>query len=229
MHNPTYSLKAIAFDLDGTLVDSLPGLHSALNSALSELHLPIVTALEVKGWIGNGIDILLSRALQASAPHITFNQIQFNELRTTFDNYYEDTMLSGTQLFNGVKNTLETLKNRQLKLAIVTNKPSQFLPGILKDLDLTDFFDIVLGAEDVVVKKPHPAPLFQVLSSLGLYTQELLFVGDSKNDIQCAKAAGCLSAGLTYGYNYHEPIENSNPDYVLKDFPALLTIDKLTI
>ncbi|SES63827.1 phosphoglycolate phosphatase [Thorsellia anophelis] len=227
MYNQTHMIKAIAFDLDGTLVDSLPGLHSALNSALQDLNLHQVTALDVKGWIGNGIDVLLSRAIHSILPNDTLTSEEIKSLRSSFDLHYETTMISGTHLFDGVIKTLNELKKSQIKLAIVTNKPSQFLPGILNDLGLSNFFSIVLGADDVTVKKPHPAPLYSVLSQFGFYAQELLFVGDSKNDIQCAKSAGCLSAGLTYGYNYHEPIEASNPDFLLNDFPALLNIDKL--
>lgn len=216
------AIEVVAFDLDGTLVDSLPGLHRSLNHALLDLEMNGVSQSQVRGWIGNGIDVLLTRALTSVNP--AFSQSDHGILKQKFNVYYDVDMITGTVLYPGVKETLTWLADQGIRLALVTNKPSRFLPALLEDLGLSTFFDLVLGADDVKVKKPHPAPLFQLMAYFGLYRESLLFVGDSKNDIECAKHAGCKSIGLTYGYNYHEPIANAKPDYVFDDFVTIQSL-----
>lgn len=111
-----------------------------------------------------------------------------------------------------------------LPMAVVTNKPTPFVAPLLASLGIERHFALIIGGDDVTAKKPHPAPLYLVLGHLGLYARELLFVGDSRNDILAAKAAGCPSAGMTYGYNYGEAITLSHPDYVLDRFADLLPV-----
>lgn len=214
------SIQAIAFDLDGTLVDSVPGLTLALQRTLADLKLPGITDEQVKVWIGNGIDVLLQRAfaaIQAPTELLT-------EARQRFDHHYNQTIDQGTQLFPHVKQTLQNLQQRGFQLALVTNKPAQFLPALLASLQIKNYFSLCLGGGDVIKLKPHPAPIFQVLASFGLYQAQLLFVGDSRNDILCAQQAGCPTVALTYGYNYGEPIADSRPDFLLDDLAKLLTL-----
>ncbi len=109
-----------------------------------------------------------------------------------------------------------------LPLALVTNKPTPFVAPLLDALDIAKYFTVVIGGDDVQNKKPHPEPLLLVAEKLSLAPAELLFVGDSRNDIQAAKAAGCCSVGLTYGYNYGEPLALSEPDYLFDQFNELL-------
>lgn len=107
-------------------------------------------------------------------------------------------------------------------MAVVTNKPTPVAPLLASSLGIERHFALIIGGNDVSAKKPHPSPLYLVLGHLGLYARELLFVGDSRNDILAAKAAGCPSACMTYGYNYGEAITLSHPDYVLDRFADLL-------
>jgi phosphoglycolate phosphatase len=95
---------------------------------------------------------------------------------------------------------------------------------VLKAFQLDHFFAETLGGQSLPAIKPHPAPLYYLCGKFGLHPHEILFVGDSKNDILAAKAAGCASVGLTYGYNYNLPIEDSKPDYVFDEFEKLLEI-----
>lgn len=213
-------IQAIAFDLDGTLVDSVPGLALAAQKMLADLRLPSVTNEQVKNWVGNGIDVMINRIFYAvHAP-----EALFDEAKAKFNYHYENVIDEGTLLFPNVKSTLQTLKQNQYPLALVTNKPAQFLPALLNSLGLNDIFSLVLGGGDVVKLKPHPAPLYQVMATFGLFNDQLLFVGDSKNDISAAKNAQCLTVGLTYGYNYGESITTSNPDYIFDHFEDILTI-----
>lgn len=138
------------------------------------------------------------------------------------DKHYAHSVDGGSLLYPGVKETLATLAAHNLPMALVTNKPTPFVAPLLQSLGIVDHFSLIIGGDDVVAKKPHPAPLFLVLGKFGLLPGELVFVGDSRNDIQAAQAAGCPCIGLTYGYNYGEPIATSQPDATLDHFHDLL-------
>ncbi|GAA3576349.1 MAG: phosphoglycolate phosphatase [Gibbsiella quercinecans] len=214
------AVRALAFDLDGTLVDSVPGLAAALDRALVEMGLPAAGEARVSTWIGNGADMLVQRALHWAGAEAT--PALCRQARGRFDHFYAQTVDSGSRLFPQVRETLTQLVAHGYPLALVTNKPTPFVAPLLAALGIAADFTLVIGADDVVEKKPHPAPLYLVLGKLGLRTHELLFVGDSRNDIQAAQAAGCPCVGLTYGYNYGEAIALSQPDRVLERFADLL-------
>ncbi|MDD9653612.1 phosphoglycolate phosphatase [Klebsiella pasteurii] len=232
------NIRGVAFDLDGTLVDSAPGLTAAIDNALYALELPMAGEERVVTWIGNGADVLIQRALTwarqeraalraaQGKPSVDHDDIPQAEqqaiLRKLFDRYYGEVAEEGSFLFPAVADTLGALHAKGLPLALVTNKPTPFVAPILASLDIAKYFTVVIGGDDVKNKKPHPEPLLLVAEKLGLAPGELLFVGDSRNDIQAAKAAGCSSIGLTYGYNYGEPISLSEPDYIFDQFNELL-------
>lgn len=224
------NIRAVAFDLDGTLVDSAPGLAAAVDMALYALELPQAGTARVIAWIGNGADVMVERALAwsyqeravqraaAGKPAIDDADIlqadRVRMLRKLFDRFYADVVLEGSVLFPDVAETLGVLAGNNIPMALVTNKPTPFVAPLLEALDIAKYFSVVIGGDDVKNKKPHPEPLLLVAEKLGLTPGELLFVGDSRNDILAACAAGCRSVGLTYGYNYGEAIELSNPDVV---------------
>lgn len=215
------NVRALAFDLDGTLTDSAPGLTSAVDGALTELNLPAAGVERVSTWIGNGADILIERALTwalGQAP----KSGQLSDARVLLDKHYAHSVDGGSLLYPGVKATLAALAAHNLPMALVTNKPTPFVAPLLQSLGIADYFSLIIGGDDVVAKKPHPAPLFLVLGKFGLLPGELVFVGDSRNDIQAAQAAGCPCIGLTYGYNYGESIATSQPDVTLDHFNDLL-------
>ncbi|QGN40068.1 phosphoglycolate phosphatase [Klebsiella oxytoca] len=232
------NIRGVAFDLDGTLVDSAPGLTAAVDNALYALELPMAGEERVVTWIGNGADVLIQRALTwarqeratlraaQGKPSVDHDDIPQAEqqaiLRKLFDRYYGEVAEEGSFLFPAVADTLGALHAQGLPLALVTNKPTPFVAPILESLDIAKYFTVVIGGDDVKNKKPHPEPLLLVAEKLGLAPAELLFVGDSRNDIQAAKAAGCYSIGLTYGYNYGEPISLSEPDDIFDQFNELL-------
>jgi phosphoglycolate phosphatase len=234
------TIRGVAFDLDGTLVDSAPGLTHAIDMALYALELPQAGEERVVTWIGNGADVLVERALtwarqeraalRASAGKPAIDQAdipqdeQVRMLRKLFDRYYTEVVTEGSFLFPDVEQTLAALQAQGLPMALVTNKPTPFVAPLLDALNIAHYFTVVIGGDDVKNKKPHPEPLLLVAEKLGIEPQTLLFVGDSRNDILAARAAGCCSVGLTYGYNYGEAITLSEPDHVFDNFKDLLPI-----
>ncbi|MDL4914683.1 MAG: phosphoglycolate phosphatase [Enterobacterales bacterium endosymbiont of Blomia tropicalis] len=214
-------IRALAFDLDGTLVDSAPGLADAIDRTLADLKLPAAGIERVSTWIGNGADVMMSRALTYALGREPQPDEQ-RDARALFDRHYADTVEAGSTLFPQVKATLETLQTKGIPLALVTNKPTPFVAPLLASLGIADAFSLIIGGDDVIVKKPHPAAIFLVLGKFGLLPGQLLFVGDSRNDILAAQAAGVPNIGMTFGYNYGEPIATSQPDLTLNSFDELL-------
>ncbi len=216
-------IRALAFDLDGTLVHSAPGLAQAIDLALADLQLPPAGVERVSTWIGNGADIMMARALSWALGREPQADEQ-RDARALFDKHYAVTVEAGSTLFPQVQETLAALHASGLPLAIVTNKPTPFVAPLLQSLGIADYFSLIIGGDDVVVKKPHPAAIFLVLGRFGVLPGQLLFVGDSRNDILAAQAAGVPNVAMTFGYNYGEPIATSQPDLTLDTFSELLPV-----
>ncbi|WP_156309896.1 phosphoglycolate phosphatase [Vibrio nereis] len=209
------NIKLIAFDLDGTLLDSVPDLAVAADQAVQALGYPGVSEEKVRDYVGNGADVLVGRALSQS---MTIDPALSSELlvkaRELFDDFYDKSGHKLSHLYPAVKETLSELQQAGFTLALVTNKPSKFVPEILEQHGIDKFFVDVLGGDAFPEKKPNPVALNWLMEKHNCQPQEMLMVGDSKNDILAAKNAGCYSFGLTYGYNHGEPISASKPDFV---------------
>ncbi len=218
-------LKLIAFDLDGTLLDSVPDLAVAADQAVRELGFAGVTEEQVRDYVGNGADILIGRALSQS---LTINPEFSPELlaqgRVLFDDFYQQSGHKLSHLYPAVKETLVALKQAGFTLALVTNKPSKFVPEVLAQHGIEHFFSDVLGGDAFPERKPNPVALNWLMEKHACQPSEMLMVGDSKNDILAAKNAGCRSFGLTYGYNHGEPIATSDPDFVADNIAELLEV-----
>jgi phosphoglycolate phosphatase len=216
-------IKLIAFDLDGTLLDSVPDLAIAADQAAQALGYPAVSEQQVRDYVGNGADVLIGRSLSRS---LTVDPSLSSELltkaRQLFDDYYEQSGHKLSHLYPAVKETLAELHQAGFTLALVTNKPSKFVPDVLAKHGIDQYFSDVIGGDTFAEKKPNPMALNWLLDKHGCQPREMLMVGDSSNDIQAAKNAGCRSFGLTYGYNHGEPIADSQPDFVADSIAELI-------
>lgn len=209
------NIKLIAFDLDGTLLDSVPDLAVAADQAVQALGYPGVSEEKVRDYVGNGADVLVGRALsQSMAIDPELSSELLVKARELFDDFYDKSGHKLSHLYPAVKETLSELQQAGFTLALVTNKPSKFVPEILEQHGIDKFFVDVLGGDAFPEKKPNPVALNWLMEKYNCQPQEMLMVGDSKNDILAAKNAGCYSFGLTYGYNHGEPISASKPDFV---------------
>ena len=210
----------IIFDLDGTLIDSVPDIAVAVNAMLTSFDAHTADISHVRTWVGNGSRILTKRALiWANLPtddeHLTLAHDRFLSA-------YARCTCQDTRAYDGVTQGLDTLLQAGYLLAIATNKPTCFVPEILTKLGWTDKFTVVLGGDSLPTKKPDPMPLLHICHQLNISTQHAIMVGDSKNDIQAGKNAHITTLALTYGYNYDEPIANSCPDGVFDNFESLV-------
>jgi len=217
--------KVIVFDLDGTLVDSAPDLALALNHMLETLERQPHSAETIRSWVGNGAQTLVKRGLSGSS--IVDEEIDpklFAEALTVFLAFYAKNLCVTTVAYPNVTATLKDLKQKGYRLAIVTNKPFDFIEPLLEGLALTDLFELSLGGDSLSRRKPDPLPLLHVCERLNVSVSECVMVGDSKNDIIAANTAAMQSIGVTYGYNYGEDISLNKPNSVVDDFSEIISL-----
>jgi len=187
---------------------------------LQKLHYKTADEATIHTWVGNGAQTLVRRALTSQAKN--FDEADFSKALAIFLNYYAEHPCVKTTAYPHVASTLKTLQNQGYKMAIVTNKPFQFIEPILKALSLDNYFDYHVGADSLPKKKPEPEPLLHVCEKLGISVEDSLMIGDSKNDIIAAKNAKMDSIGVTYGYNYGEDIRVYEPNMIIDDFSQMI-------
>ncbi|MGY2955227.1 phosphoglycolate phosphatase [Pseudomonas fulva] len=213
--------RLVMFDLDGTLVDSVPDLAAAVDRMLLELGRPAAGLDAVRHWVGNGAQVLVRRALAGDIDHAGVNDALAEQALALFmDAYAESHDL--TVVYPGVQDTLRWLRKRGVEMALITNKPERFVGPLLDQMKLGSYFRWIIGGDTLAQKKPDPAALLFVMQMAGVTPQQALFVGDSRSDVLAAKAAGVQCVGLTYGYNHGRPIEEESPSLVIDDLRALL-------
>lgn len=219
------NIKLIAFDLDGTLLDSVPDLAVAADQAVQALGFPAVSEEQVRDYVGNGADVLVGRALsQSMTIDPALDEALLVKARELFDDFYDKSGHKLSHLYPAVTETLAELKQAGFTLALVTNKPSKFVPEILAKHGIDKYFVDVLGGDAFPEKKPNPVALNWLMEKHNCQPEEMLMVGDLKNDILAAKNAGCAAFGLTYGYNHGEPIAASNPEFVADTIADLIDV-----
>jgi len=217
--------NVLLFDLDGTLVDSVPDLALAVNQTLTELHLSPFSQEVIRGWVGNGAQTLIERALSGSSIiKDNLDTDAVNKALAIFLSHYQHCLCQESSLYADVKETLISLKTLGYQLAIITNKPAQFIEPIINGLGLNGLFELLIGGDSLAERKPHPLPILHACQQLAVSVEQCLMIGDSKNDILAAKAANMQSIGLTYGYNYGEDIAVYQPEWRLEKFSELLPL-----
>ncbi len=219
--------KVLLFDLDGTLVDSVPDLAGALNKMLLTLGYETYSEDTIRSWVGNGALVLVKRALCGTQADKSIDDDILQVALDVFLKSYKQNLCNKTTLYPNVKQTLYSLKQKGFLLTIVTNKPEEFIQPLLSSLGIAEMFEICVGADTLKRKKPDPLPLIHISKLLDLSVDECVMIGDSKNDILAAKACQMDSIGVNYGYNYDESILVYEPNYVIDDFSELLNIVEL--
>jgi len=219
--------ELIIFDLDGTLVDSAPDLALSLNLMLESIGRNTFDENIIRSWVGNGAQTLVKRGLSGSCTiHENIDEVLFQEALAIFLDIYAKNLCVNTVLYKDVAQTLKKLQSNGYRMVIVTNKPFDFVQPILNKLNLHGMFELYLGGDSLSKCKPNPMPLLHVCENLNVDVKNTLMVGDSKNDILAAKAAGMDSIAVSYGYNYGEDISMHKPEYVVDYFSDILSLLK---
>jgi len=219
--------RAIFFDLDGTLVDSVADMAFAVSKMLAHFDQPAPGIKQVSTWVGNGAQQLVKRALTGTM-HGEPEKELLDKAMPLFNRYYHENLALHSELYDHVEHTLQTLKSAGMPLACITNKPAQFTEILLENINIAQYFSLVVSGDTLATKKPHPGPLLHAAQELGIHIDECLMVGDSKSDIEAAHQAGCPVVALSYGYNHGEDIRLHNPNITIDSIEELLPLLPLT-
>ncbi len=214
--------KALLFDLDGTLIDSVPDLAAAVNGMLDHLGREGYSEDTIRYWVGNGAQMLVRRALSGSREvDRSLDDALFDKALEVFLEKYGKNLAVSTVPYEGVLETLKHLHKEGYRMAIVTNKPYHFVEPLLDHLGMDGLFEFWLGGDSLDRKKPDPLPLLTACERLGLPVDHCVMVGDSSNDIIAANAAGIQSIGVRYGYNYGEDLASFSPGLLVDRFDEI--------
>ena len=226
------NFDAVIIDLDGTMVDTLGDFVVALNLMLADLGRFPVTRLQVECLVGKGSEHLIKSVLvlanaQKSAINLEAEK-KFNAPDEQYANAWESYQrhylaINGqhAQVFPGVLAGLQRIKACGVKMACLTNKPTAFALPLLKAKGLAGFFEVTFGGDAFERKKPDPLPLIKTCEVLGTAVGRTLMIGDSSNDAQAARSAGCPVWLVTYGYNHGEPIRAVDADGFVDSFDLI--------
>ncbi len=210
----------ILIDVDGTLVDSVPDLAYCVNEMMRQLGFEPRSEIQVRNWVGNGVERLVKRALVGQLDGEP-DTADFEKAYPVFLELYAENTSKRSALYPGVREGLDYLKAAGFAVGCVTNKAEQFTLPLLKDLGIYDDFSIVVSGDTLQHKKPHPAPLRHAAAFFKVEPEHALMVGDSVNDVKAARAAGFMIACVPYGYNHGDDIRDAEPDLVIETLAAL--------
>lgn len=212
--------RLVLLDLDGTLVDTVPDLAFCVDQTLRRLDKKPAGEQSVRGWVGNGVDVLLCRALTGRMDGCP-DAAEFATARELFLELYAIHTSRRSRVYPGVREGLSFLSEHGATLGCVTNKPARFTEPLLKDVGLYDFFALVVSGDSLPVKKPDPRPLLHAAEQLGFDPADSLLVGDSEADVEAARAADFRVICVSYGYNHGRDIRLAKPDAVIDSLAEL--------
>ncbi len=194
-------VRAVAYDLDGTLVDSVGDLAFAANLMREELGLAAIPESEIKTYIGKGIANLVRRAvMRGRDPGDVVSDAYVAEALAICERHYAQVMCRTTRAYPGVIDGLEAARDKGFRLAVITNKAKRFTERMVEELGLAKYFELILSGDSLPEKKPLPAPLLHAAKFFDIEPKELLMVGDSENDSEAAHNAGSPTFIVSYGY-----------------------------
>ena len=201
-------------DLDGTLADTIPDLAEAANRMLRELGWPELEPALIRTFVGKGIPRLVERALAGNLDG-RVDGARLERALPLYERCYAEVNGKHTVVFPGVREGLQRLRAMQLPLACVTNKAERFTRALLEQLDLAPSFEQVIAGDTLPQKKPDPQPLLHACRGFGITPGEMLMIGDSANDVEAARAAGCPVFCVDYGYNEGRDVRELDVDAIV--------------
>lgn len=212
--------QLLLFDLDGTLVDSVPDLAAAIDVMQTELGLPTRGIDKVRHWVGNGMDRLVKRAL-TDAMDAEPDARLYARGSELFSAAYADNACVHSRLYAGVASTLAQLHAAGYRLGCITNKRARFTEIVLAEMQIADYFSIVVSGDSLPLRKPDPLPLHHAMNTLGFAPATTLMIGDSMSDLHAANTAGVDAIAVSYGYRQGQDLTTASPLAIIDEFTAL--------
>ena len=204
--------KAVCFDLDGTLLDTLDDLAYCANKILSERGYPIHRVDAFRYFVGDGAKMLMTRVM----PEEARNETLIEDCRKDFETIYRECWNRKTVPYQGIPELLNALKKRKLKLAVLSNKPQEFTVITVNHFLQHCNFDMILGQREGFPKKPDPAGMLEICQHLRVSSEDFLYLGDTATDMKTAVAAGCYPVGVLWGFRSEKELKDYGAQVIIK-------------
>jgi phosphoglycolate phosphatase len=208
------AIRAAIIDLDGTMLDTVPDFELALNGMRAELGLAPIGQQTIKPMVGKGSEKLIRDVLSLDLPGERVAQL-YEQAFESYQRHYLAINGQRSEMYEGVEEGLQLLQEMGLRIACVTNKPIAFARPLLAQTGLAGYFELVYGGDSLAKKKPDPLPLLQVCRDFSLEPAQVVAIGDSSNDAEAARAAGCFVLTVPYGYNHGRPVHEIDSDGIV--------------
>ncbi len=208
--------KLLAYDLDGTLIDTGEDIARSINHMLRTMHRPELDRQEIDSYVGFGLHHLMGCCLK------TDRRNEIEEAAVIYRDYYKKHLLDHSRPFPGAVEFLETYRGRIQ--VVITNKPNPFTQNMLEALGVASYFSKIIAGDQEYPRKPDPAAILAILSSEKVWPQDAVMIGDSLIDLEMGRRAGLTCAMLSHGFTKEETLRKANPDVVCKNFLELLYV-----
>jgi phosphoglycolate phosphatase len=214
MRSGAAAIRAAIIDLDGTMLHTVPDFELALNGMRAGFGLAPITTATIEPMVGKGSEKLIRDVLALDYDAARIDAV-FDEAMAAYQRHYLAINGQRSTLYPDVLEGLQALKELGLRLACVTNKPVAFAKPLLAQKGLAPFFELLYGGDSLPKKKPDPLPLLQVCADFDLAPATVVAIGDSSNDADAARAAGCFVLTVPYGYNHGMPVQTIHSDGIV--------------
>lgn len=222
MENMKY--KAVIFDLDGTLINSVDDLGTSVNRVLELNNFPTHELEDYNNFIGDGAEMMVRRALPEDKRD---EQTVERCLGQFLDDYFKNYCVH-TRPYPGIKNLLNTLEEKSIKFAVLTNKPNEVSVKIVSELFPERHFEMVLGQKNDLPRKPDPTGALIISKIINVNPGEIVYLGDSGVDMETAKSAGMLSVGVLWGFRGYDELKNHGADLLINSPAEILDLVEFT-
>jgi phosphoglycolate phosphatase len=205
-------INLIIFDLDGTLVNTLEDIAASVNFTLQKLGRPLIPVDSVRQYVGDGVEMLMRRALSGSDEFLP-------DAVGIYNVHHSRNLLVRSRLYPSVTEVLEHF--RTVPMAVISNKTSEFVQPLLDGLKISGYFRMILGADSGLPLKPSPDSVQKIMAEFKSPKDRTVIVGDGTTDVRAGKAAGVITCSVTYGFRSEEELRKAGPDYVIHELSDL--------
>ena len=214
-------IRACIFDLDGTLTDTIESLTYSVGETLKEMGLSAITKEQCQSFVGNGARVLLEKSIRAAGD---FGGARIHEAMEIYGRIFDENCTYHVTPYEGIPKLLKELKNRGVKLAVLSNKPHPQTVKVAEEIFGRDVFDVLQGQREEIPRKPSPEGIYTILEKLGAATEECLYVGDSEVDIATGSNALTKTVGVTWGFRTEEELKDAGAVYLVHRPEELLRL-----
>ncbi|MCI8709317.1 MAG: HAD family hydrolase [Dorea sp.] len=212
-------IKACIFDLDGTLTDTIDSLAYSVGETLKEMGLKPITKAQCQSFVGNGAKYLLDKSLQAAGDT---DAGRLNEAMEIYGRIFDENCTYHVTAYRGIERMIEKLKEKEVKLAVLSNKPHRQTVKVAQEIFGGDVFDALQGQQEGIPRKPSPEGIYAILEKLGVSKEECLYVGDSEVDVATGTAAGTKTVSVAWGFRTEDQLRAAGASLIIRSPEELL-------